>query len=199
MRCPPLVPECVCPGPPARRLLDETQEGCSRLCGALAQGRRAEAAATGAVQGLEHRARQARAQHCGEPGAQSPGTERCSAGLRKYGEGRARHPARPSSGGLFSGHPLLQCALWLLPSPAGRQPRGYARRNEYGLSSSERRTLRELVASKRRALNGRLDVRWLDFTARPVHVVEPDGRVVLEGATEGMDKVLCHIPASGLA
>lgn len=76
---------------------------------------------------------------------------------------------------------------------------GHARRDEYGLSSSERRALRELVARKRRALNGRLDVRWLDFTARPVHVVEPDGRVVLEGATEGMDKVLCHIPASGLA
>jgi hypothetical protein len=38
-------------------------------------------------------------------------------------------------------------------------------------------------------------VRWLDFTARPLHVVEPDGRVVLEGATEGMDVLLGHIPA----
>lgn len=71
---------------------------------------------------------------------------------------------------------------------------GYARRGEYGLSSLERRALREHVKRQRRALNGRLDLRWLDFNARPIHVVEPDGRVVLEGATEGMDEVLYHIP-----
>jgi MoaA/NifB/PqqE/SkfB family radical SAM enzyme len=75
---------------------------------------------------------------------------------------------------------------------------GNARRGEYGLSESERRALREHVACKRRALNGRLDVRWLDFTARPIHVVEPDGRVILEGATEAMDEVVCQIPDGGL-
>ncbi|MGA9773042.1 MAG: radical SAM protein [Blastocatellia bacterium] len=72
---------------------------------------------------------------------------------------------------------------------------GYGRRGEYGLSSLERRALREHVSRKRRALNGRLDLRWLDFTARPIHVVEPDGRVILEGATDAMDEVLCHIPS----
>jgi hypothetical protein len=71
---------------------------------------------------------------------------------------------------------------------------GYARRGEYELSSVQRRALHEVVARKRRALNGRLDVRWLDFTAKPIHVVEADGRVVLEGATETMDKLLCYIP-----
>lgn len=72
---------------------------------------------------------------------------------------------------------------------------GYSRRGEYGLSSLERRALREHVSRKRRALNGRLDLRWLDFTARPIHVVEPDGSVILEGATETMDELLCRIPA----
>ena len=71
---------------------------------------------------------------------------------------------------------------------------GYARRGEYELSSLQRRALHEVVARKRRALNGRLDVRWLDFTAKPIHVVEADGRVLLEGATETMDKLLCYIP-----
>lgn len=73
---------------------------------------------------------------------------------------------------------------------------GHERRGEYELSSSERRALRELVAHRRRALQGRLDVRWLDFTARPVHVVEADGRVLLERATEAMDEVLGHIPTA---
>jgi hypothetical protein len=43
-------------------------------------------------------------------------------------------------------------------------------------------------------LQGRVDVRWLDFSSRPLHVVEADGRVVLEYATESMDTVLCTIP-----
>jgi MoaA/NifB/PqqE/SkfB family radical SAM enzyme len=75
---------------------------------------------------------------------------------------------------------------------------GYGRQSEYGLSLFQRRTLRELVTNKRRTLNGRLEVRWLDFTTRPIHVVEPDGSVVLEGATEAMDKVLYQIPTGGL-
>ena len=73
---------------------------------------------------------------------------------------------------------------------------GYSRRDEYSLSPPQRRVLREQVAQTRRALSGRLDVRWLDFTARPFHVVESDGRVVLEGATERMDTVLGYVPAS---
>jgi molybdenum cofactor biosynthesis enzyme MoaA len=55
-------------------------------------------------------------------------------------------------------------------------PRGSGRnhRDDYGLSLIERRLLREHVTQQRRALNTRLDLRWLDFTARPFHVVEPD-------------------------
>jgi MoaA/NifB/PqqE/SkfB family radical SAM enzyme len=71
---------------------------------------------------------------------------------------------------------------------------GSGRRGEYELSSYERRKLRAHVAEKRRLLSGRLDLRWLDFTARPIHVVEPDGKVVLEGPTEAMDELLCQIP-----
>jgi MoaA/NifB/PqqE/SkfB family radical SAM enzyme len=83
--------------------------------------------------------------------------------------------------------------LSILPFiPRGR---GYERRYEYEMSSLQRRALRELVTGKRRAINGQIDVRWLDFTARPIHVVETDGRVILEGATETMDQVLYHIPA----
>lgn len=73
---------------------------------------------------------------------------------------------------------------------------GYRRRVEYGLTPIERRVLHERMAEKRRRLAGRLDVRWLDFTVRPVPVVEPDGRVVLEGPTEGMDELLGQIPAA---
>jgi MoaA/NifB/PqqE/SkfB family radical SAM enzyme len=75
---------------------------------------------------------------------------------------------------------------------------GNTRRDEYELSALERRALRDHVARKRAALRGRLEVRWLDFTARPVPVVEPDGRVILEGATEAHDEILCHIPAGEL-
>ena len=74
---------------------------------------------------------------------------------------------------------------------------GLDRRVEYELSSTQRSSLRELVAQKRRALSGRLDLRWLDFTAQPIHVVEADGRVIIESATEAQDKVLCQIPSLG--
>jgi len=75
-------------------------------------------------------------------------------------------------------------------------PRGNGadRRGDYELSPAQRRALRERVAQKRRALAGRLELRWLDFTAQPIPVVEADGRVVLEHATETEDQVLCHIP-----
>ncbi len=71
---------------------------------------------------------------------------------------------------------------------------GLDRRGEYELSPSQRRSLRELVAQKRRALSGRLDLRWLDFTAQCLYVVEADGRVIIEGATDAQDKVLYRIP-----
>jgi MoaA/NifB/PqqE/SkfB family radical SAM enzyme len=70
---------------------------------------------------------------------------------------------------------------------------GYLRRGDYEFSSAQRNALRALVREKRRALSSRLDVRWLDFTARPIPVVEADGRVILEGPTESRDTVLCRI------
>ncbi|HJV71228.1 hypothetical protein [Ideonella sp.] len=44
-----------------------------------------------------------------------------------------------------------------------------------------------------------MDVRWLDFAARPLHVIEADGRVVLERASESMDTVLGAIPGEAVA
>jgi MoaA/NifB/PqqE/SkfB family radical SAM enzyme len=70
---------------------------------------------------------------------------------------------------------------------------GAERAAEYELSSSARRDLREMVARRRKSLVGRLELRWLDFTARPVPVVEADGRVVIEGATETMDEILARL------
>ncbi|SAL02230.1 pyrroloquinoline quinone biosynthesis protein PqqE [Caballeronia arationis] len=75
---------------------------------------------------------------------------------------------------------------------------GYRTQGEYGLTPQQRSALRESVRRKRRALQGRLDIRWLDFSARPLHVVEADGRVVLEGASESMDTLLCTIPADAV-
>jgi hypothetical protein len=42
----------------------------------------------------------------------------------------------------------------------------------------------------------RLDVRWLDFATRAVPVVEVDGRLILEGASETHDRVLAQIPGA---
>ena len=72
---------------------------------------------------------------------------------------------------------------------------GYLRRAEYGLTQAERRVLHDLVKHERRKHSGRIDVRLLDFNARPIHVVEPDGRVILEGPSEAMDVLLGQIPA----
>ncbi len=76
-------------------------------------------------------------------------------------------------------------------------PRGSGndRREEYELTTRERGQLRDLVRRERRRLNGQLDLRWLDFTAQPVPVVEADGTVVIEGATESADQEICAIPA----
>jgi MoaA/NifB/PqqE/SkfB family radical SAM enzyme len=71
---------------------------------------------------------------------------------------------------------------------------GLGQRSTYELSGTERHQLHELVKQKRRALNNRIDIRLLDFNTRPIHVVEPDGRIVLEKATEAMDAFLYQIP-----
>jgi len=67
-------------------------------------------------------------------------------------------------------------------------------KDEFGLSPQQRRSLRERVKVKRHQLNGRIDIRWLDFASRPIHVVEADGSVVLEAVTDARDEVLGHIP-----
>jgi MoaA/NifB/PqqE/SkfB family radical SAM enzyme len=72
---------------------------------------------------------------------------------------------------------------------------GLARAQEYELSFAERQALRSLVARKRQALSGRLEIRWLDFTARPVPVVEADGTVLFEGPTEAADEIICRLPS----
>lgn len=71
---------------------------------------------------------------------------------------------------------------------------GSTHRETYELTEMQRRDLQKQVSTLRRTLSARLDVRWLDFTAQRVPVVEADGRVVLEGATETMDRVLFQIP-----
>jgi MoaA/NifB/PqqE/SkfB family radical SAM enzyme len=74
-------------------------------------------------------------------------------------------------------------------------PRGLGRtRRDFALGEGERRELRERVKQVRRAHAGRLDVRWLDFSSRPFHVLEADGRLVLEHATESMDEILARAP-----
>jgi MoaA/NifB/PqqE/SkfB family radical SAM enzyme len=72
--------------------------------------------------------------------------------------------------------------------------RGDSCKSEFALSPQQRRRLRDHVKNQRRQLIGRVDVRWLDFTSRPIHVVEADGSVVLEAATDAMDQVLGRIP-----
>jgi MoaA/NifB/PqqE/SkfB family radical SAM enzyme len=71
---------------------------------------------------------------------------------------------------------------------------GYGRRGEYELTDAERQSLRELVSRTRKAYSPRLEIRWLDFTTRPVPVMEADGRVLLEGATESLDRVIAEMP-----
>jgi len=70
---------------------------------------------------------------------------------------------------------------------------GYDNRSKYELSPIEKRNLQNLVRQKRRQLSNRMDIRLLDFNSTPIHVMESDGRLLLEGATEGMDKLLCNV------
>lgn len=71
---------------------------------------------------------------------------------------------------------------------------GFDRQKDYGLTPEERRELRRLVKGKRQELGTRIEIRLLDFNTRPVPVVEPDGRIILEGATEKLDLLLGRIP-----
>lgn len=71
---------------------------------------------------------------------------------------------------------------------------GLALRDRFSLFGAQHAQLHERVRRKRRQLLGRLDVRWLDFSVRPVPVVEADGRLVLERASEVMDTELGVIP-----
>lgn len=73
---------------------------------------------------------------------------------------------------------------------------GFERKDEYGLSQTERKILRNQITGKRRKLSSRLDIRLLDFSTRPIHVVEPGGSIILEGASEGMDELLYQIPGA---
>ena len=79
---------------------------------------------------------------------------------------------------------------------AALHPRGsgYRTQGEYGLTPAQRARLRERVRQLRHALRGRLDIRWLDFSAQPLPVVEADGRIVLERASEALDTLLYTIP-----
>jgi hypothetical protein len=71
---------------------------------------------------------------------------------------------------------------------------GRASSDRFALSSEERSALQAQVKAQRRAHIGQLDIRWLDFATRPVPVVEVDGRVILEGASETHDRLLDRIP-----
>ena len=71
---------------------------------------------------------------------------------------------------------------------------GQVNESRFALSSAERFDLRAAVKAQRHARAGRLDVRWVDFATRPVPVAEVDGTVVLEGASEALDRTLCRIP-----
>lgn len=71
---------------------------------------------------------------------------------------------------------------------------GFDCKDEFGLSPRQRHVIRDYVKAKRHKLNGRIDIRWLDFNAQSIHVVEADGSVVLEAATDAMDEVLGTTP-----
>lgn len=73
---------------------------------------------------------------------------------------------------------------------------GVHHRDEFVLTTLQRRELHRMIRQKRHALNRRLDIRWLDFNSQVIPVVEPDGRIVLEGATESTDQLLYRIPES---
>jgi molybdenum cofactor biosynthesis enzyme MoaA len=71
---------------------------------------------------------------------------------------------------------------------------GGSRQEQFGLSTAQRGHLHSHITTRRRALNGRLDLRWLNLSVRPIHVVEVDGSIILEGPSEGRDQLICRIP-----
>ena len=71
---------------------------------------------------------------------------------------------------------------------------GSGRQKQFGLSTAQRGALHSHVTTRRRALNGRLDLRWLNLSVRPIHVVEVDGSIILEGPSEERDQILIRIP-----
>ena len=85
----------------------------------------------------------------------------------------------------------VRCLNFLPFIPRGS---GADHRDDFGLTSLQRRELHRLIRVRRHSLCGRVDVRWLDFNAQVIYVVEPDGRIIVEGATESMDRVLYQIP-----
>ena len=75
---------------------------------------------------------------------------------------------------------------------------GAQTQDRYGLAPRQRSQWHEQVRGLRHALRGRLELRWLDFSRKAVPVVEADGRIVLERASEAQDTVLCTIPGAVL-
>lgn len=76
---------------------------------------------------------------------------------------------------------------------------GFHHRNEFALTALQRRELHRVIQHKRHEFSGRVDIRWLDFNSQSITVVEPDGRIMLEGASESMDRMLYRIPADRLS
>lgn len=83
--------------------------------------------------------------------------------------------------------------LSLLPFlPRGR---GAEQRKRYELTTSDRSALRNLVKQKRRLLSSRLDLRWIDLRTGGMHVVDVDGRIVVERGNEARDQFVVQIPS----
>ena len=76
---------------------------------------------------------------------------------------------------------------------------GYRRRAEFELTTAERQSLREMVRRQRKAFSGRVEIKWLDFNASLVPVIEADGSFLLEGATESADRMICRIAPESVA
>jgi MoaA/NifB/PqqE/SkfB family radical SAM enzyme len=70
---------------------------------------------------------------------------------------------------------------------------GLDRSEQFALSDGQRRRARQRVREARRAHSGRLDVRWVDLVTKPFHVLEPDGRLVVEGRSESFDVELAQL------
>jgi len=72
---------------------------------------------------------------------------------------------------------------------------GLNRADDFALSEAQRRQARARVRQARRAFSGRLDLRWIDLVTKPFYVLEPDGRLVIEGRSERFDVELTQLGA----